>query len=210
MDKKRMIIVIIGILVLLAIAITVIIVVKYKKQPVDEPVVVNPNIKVTGNLKEFIDNLPQNYYIKYSGKFKNNFGELVDAIVEYTKDGENFALRSSELDMYMICEKENLYSISHRYKMMIRMGRQSFDISEYNLVSDINQIYINGYQEKLNNTEYNVEEYLFNGKVLKYYFKDNDIKLIRYDGQDIKVIRLEKTTNKEMLVKPEGYKVAIA
>ena len=57
--------------------------------------------------------------------------------------------------------------------------------------------------------EYDVEEYLFNGKSLKYYFKDSGVKLIRYNGQDIKVIRLEKNTNKEMLIKPEGYKVAI-
>jgi len=89
------------------------------------------------------------------------------------------------------------------------MGKQSFDISEYNLVSDINQIYVNTYKEKLNNAEHTVEEYLFNGKVLKYYFKDNDIKLIKYDSQDIKVIRLEKNTNDELFVKPEGYAYAI-
>ncbi len=209
MDKKKILTVIIGVLVILAITITVILVVAFEKQPVDEPVIANPNIKVTGNLKDFIDKLPQNYYIKYSGKFKNNSDEYVNAIVEYTKDGENFALRSSELDMHMICEKDKLYSISYRYKMMMLMSRHSFDISEYNLVSDINQIYVNSYQEKLNNTEHNVEEYLFNSKVLKYYFKDNDIKLIRYDGQDIKVIRLEKITNKEMLIKPEDYKVVM-
>lgn len=205
MDKKKLVIVIISILVLIAIIITVVFIVK-NNSSTNEPIVINPNVKVTGNLKDYIANMSENYYIKYSGKFKNNSGELVNAIVEYTKDGENYALRSSELDMHVICEKDKLYSISYRYKIMMVMGRQSLDISEYNLVSDINQIFINGYKEKVNNTEYDVEEYLFNSKVLKYYFKDSDIKLIRYDGQDIKVIRLEKNSNKEMLVKPEGYK----
>ena len=210
MDKKKLLIGIICIIVILAIIITVVLIVKRDEKPVDEHVIPNTNIKVTGKLKEYLDNLSENYYIKYLGKFKNNLGEHVDAIVEYTEDGENFALRSSELDMHMICEKDKLYSISYRYKMMLLMQKQSFDISEYNLISDINQIYVNSYKEKVNQTEYEVEEYLFNGKVLKYYFKDNDIKLIMYDGQEIKVIRLEKVTNKEMLLKPEGYKVTVA
>ncbi len=210
MNKKKLIIGMIAVFVMIAITITIVLIVKNDKQEIDVPVIPNPNVKVTGNLKEYIGNLTENYYIKYSGKFKDNSGELVDAIVEYTRDGESFALRSSELDIHMICEKEKLYSISYRYKMMIQMGRQSFDISEYNLVSDINQIFVNSYKEKVNNMDYDVEEYLFNGKGLKYYFKDSDIKLIRYDGQDIRVIRLEKTTNNEMLKKPEGYKVAIA
>lgn len=209
MDKKKLLIIIIGALVIIAITTTVVLIIKNNKKPIDNPNLTNPGVNVTGNLKEYIGNLSENYYIKYSGKFKNNSGELVNAIVEYTKEGENFALRSSELDMHMICEKEKLYSISYRYKMMILMGRQSFNISEYNLVSDINQIFVSSYKEKVNSTEYDVEEYTYNGKVLKYYFKDGSIKLIRYDGQDIKVIRLEKITNKEMFVKPEGYSVAI-
>lgn len=208
MDKKKLLIIIISVLVVIALTITIAVIVK-KNQSTDEPIVINPNVKVTGSLKDYIGNLSDNYYIKYSGKFKNNSGELVNAIVEYTKAGENFGLRSSELDMHMICEKDKLYSISHRYKMMLLMGRNHFDISEYNLVSDINQIFVDSYKEKVNNIEYDVEEYLHNGKVLKYYFKDSTIKLIRYDGQDIKVIRMEKITNKEMLVKPEGYSVAI-
>ena len=209
MNKKKLFVIIICTLVVIAITITAILITKKDNQPIANPIIPNPNVKVTGKLREYIDNLQENYYIKYSGKFKNNFGELVNATVEYTKAGENFGLRSSELDMYMICEKDKLYSISHRYKMMILMGRKNFDISEYNLVSDINQIFISSYKEKVGSVEYDVEEYLFNGRVLKYYFKDGDIKLIKYDGQDIKIIRLEKNTNNEMLVKPEGYAVAM-
>jgi len=209
MNKSKVIIGIICVLVVLAITVTVVLIKKNNNQSIDETVKVNPNVKVTGNLKDYIANLPENYYIKYSGKFKNNSGEFVNAIVEYTKNKENFALRSSELGMHMICEQDKLYSISSRYKIIMLMGKQSFDISEYNLVSDINQIYVNTYKEKLNNAEHTVEEYLFNGKVLKYYFKDNDIKLIKYDSQDIKVIRLEKNTNDELFVKPEGYAYAI-
>ena len=209
MNKKKLLIIIISVLVIVAITIAVILIIKNSKKTIDNPNLTIPSANVTGNLEKYIENLSDNYYIKYSGKFKNNSGELVNAIVEYTKDGENFALRSSELDMHMICEKDKLYSISYRYKMMVLMGRNLFNISEYNLVSDINQIFVNGYKEKVNNTEYDVEEYKFNGKVLKYYFKDSSIKLIRYDGQDIKVIRLEKNTNQEMLIKPEGYKITI-
>lgn len=209
MDKKKLIIIIIGILLLIAIITVSIILIVKNDESTDEPVITNPSVKVTGRLNEYISNLSENYYIKYSGKFKDNSGELVNAIVEYTKDGENFALRSNELNMHIICEKENLYSISHRYKMMILMGRKYFDISEYNFASAINQIFIKSYKETVKNTEYDVEEFLYNGKVLKYYFKDSAIKLINYDGQDIKVIRMEKITNKEMLVKPEGYSVVM-
>lgn len=209
MDKKKVLIIVTSILVVLAITITVILIPKQDDKPIDKPVVPNPSVKVTGKLKEYIVGLTNNYYIKYYGEFKNNNGEFVNSILEYTKNGENFGLRSSELDMHMICEKDKLYSISERYKMMILMGRETFDISEYNLVSDINQIYVNSYKEKVNNTEYDVEEYLFKEKVLKYYFNESDIKLIKYDGREIKILRLEKNTNNEMLVKPQDYTVAI-
>lgn len=160
-------------------------------------------------LQQYLEILGNNYYIKYSGKFKNNSGEKISAIVEYTKSDSDYGLRSSELEMQLIWEGQKLYSISNKYKMIVEMGRDSIDISEYNLVSDIGQIYVKSYIEKIGNIEYDVEEYLFNEKNIRYYFIGNDIKIIRYDGEDIKVIRLEKNTNAELLKKPTDYDYAI-
>ena len=204
----KKILVVAGIVLLLLIVTgAIIITVKYLNNGEHEDTnVVVPNIKVTGKLDEYIKNLTDNYYIKYSGKFS----ELVDAIIEYTKDGNNYGLRSSELDMHLICQGSKLYSVSSKYKLIVEMGRDSFKISEYNLASDIGQTFVKSYQENINSTIYDVQEYTYNGKNLKYYFKDSDIKLIRYDGQDIRIIRLENKTNTELLVKPEGYTYAIA
>lgn len=210
MDKKRLLVIIGVILVAIAIIVTTILfVINKDKQVIDEYDVVDNNIKVTNKLEEYIANLTDNYYIKYSGKFKNNSGELVNAIIEYTKAGDKFAFRSNEINMHLICENETLYSISHSYRLIISMHKKSIDTSEYNLASDIGQMFVKSYKEIIGNTEYDVEEYLYNGNVLKYYFKDNDIKLIRYNGQDIRIVRLEKQTNAELLVKPSGYSYGI-
>ena len=160
-----------------------------------------------GKLQSYIANLTNNYYIKYHGKFRNNSGELVNAVVEYTKDGQNYGFRSTELDMNIVGDSKKIYSISHKYQLIVSMDNKKLDTREYNLASDIGQAFVKSYIESVGSTQYDVEEYLFIGKTVKYYFKDNDIKLIRYDGQDIQIIRLEKQTNSELLVKPDWYKV---
>ncbi|MBQ8043293.1 MAG: hypothetical protein IJ272_03985 [Clostridia bacterium] len=206
MDKKRIVVIISVVLLVIAIIATVVLIPRNDDEQVgDDNDVINHSVKVTGKLQEYIINLTDNYYIKYSGKFKNNSGELVNAIIEYTKDGDNFAFRSSEINMYLIGERQTLYSISHSYKMILTMPKTSLDTSEYNLASDIGQTFVKSYKENIGSTEYDVEEYLYNGNQLKYYFKENDIKLIRYNSEDIRTIRLEKQTNKELLVKPSGY-----
>ena len=166
-----------------------------------------PTVTTNGKLQDYIANLTDNYYIKYHGKFKNNSGDLVNAIIEYTKDGEKCAFRSTELDMHLVCDKDKLYSISHRYELIVSMNKQNLDVREYNLASDIGQVFVKSYKENVDKKEFDVEEYLFNGNTLKYYFKDSDIKLIKYNGEDIKIIRVEKQTNSEMLVKPDWYKI---
>lgn len=217
MNKRKIFIVAGAIFIVLLIA--TIITVLLVKQPKNENENKNndeynnaivQNIKVTGKLKQYIEGLTNNYYIKYSGKFKDSSDELVDAIVEYTKQGENYGLRSNELNMQMICQGEKLYSVSKEYKIIIEMGRKSFNISEYNLASDIGQVFVKEYKEKVGSLEYEVEEYLYNGKLLKYYFLGKDLKLIKYDEREIKVIRLETKTNTELLEKPEGYTYAIS
>lgn len=205
MNKKKLLIIMsIAIVIIAAIVITIIVIKKPKGEELNNNVI-NHSVKVIGNLEQYISNLTNNYYIKYSGKFRNNSGELVDAIVEYTKSGDNFAFKSTELDMHLVCEGQTLSTVSDRYKIIVEMPKTSLDTSEYNLASDIGQTYVDSYKEKIGSTEYAVEEYSYNGKVLKYYFKDNDIKFIRYNGEDIRIIRLEKNTNNDLLVLPKGY-----
>lgn len=205
MKKKKLLIALIIILVITIAIVTVVIVKNINSDEPSNNNVINHSIKVTGKLQSYIANMGDNYYIKYSGKFRDDTDNLVQSIVEYTKSGEDFALRSTEMNMYLICEKDTISTISHRYKMIVDMPKTSFNISEYNLVSNIGQVYVDTYKEKIENTEYDVEEYLYNGKTLKYYFKEEDIRLIRYDGEDIKIIRLETKANTELLTKPTGY-----
>lgn len=212
MNKKKLLIIISGVILIILIAgVTIWFLTKNKSsEPIGENNInIDYTVKDPGKLKQYIANLTDNYYIKYSGNFRNNVGEYIKAVIEYTKDGENFAFRSSEINMYLICEKETLYSISHRYKIIIALAKNSIDTSEYNLASDIGQTFINAYKESIGSTEYDVEEYLYSGNPIKYYFKDNDIKLIKYNGQDIRIIRLEKQTNDDLFVKPSDYSFAI-
>lgn len=210
--RNKKTILIIGI-ILVAIVITLVILAIVLKPDTSQEENNNPVQYIPegeSKLEKYINSLTNNYYIKYSGKFKNNYGEFVNAIVEYTKSDKNFGLRSTELHMHIICESERLYTISSRYKLIIEMGKDSIKTNEYNLVSNFGQEYVNMYQETVKSKKYDVEEYRHNGKILKYYFSGDDVKYIQYDNQEIRVIRVEKKTNTEILVKPTGYKYAIA
>lgn len=212
MDKRIWIVLIICCVVMIIIGTLVALLVRdsgYVPDNNENEIVSNTN-EETDKLNEYISSLRDNYYIKYSGKFENNSGELVDATVEFTKAGENFGMESKELDMYIICEGERLYTISHRYKILLELSREHLDISEYNFVSNFGQIFIKSYTEKINNTVYDVEEYLHNGKALKYYFNQAGIKYIKYGEQEITVLRVEKNTYEELLIKPDGYSYAIS
>ena len=215
MNKKKVIIIVGIILVVVTIVTTIIFLVlknKNKEQPTDKNnnnVVVYQEAKVVGKLAEYIKGLTENYYIKYLGNFEDNIKNKINAIVEYTKSGDKFALRSTELNMHMIAEEERLYSISNRYKMIVEMGLKSFDISQYNLVSDFGQTFVKSYKDKISDKEYDVEEYRFNGNSIKYYFLNNEINLVKYNSETIKIIRVEKKTNSELLIKPDGYSYAI-
>ena len=208
MKKKKLLIILITAIVLIAAITTTIIIITNKEDEVVDNVLIDHSVKVTGKLQNYIAKMGENYYIKYSGTFKDITDKLVKGIVEYTKSGENYGLRSTELDMYLICEGDTLYSISHRYKMMVDMSRDSFNISTYNFASNIGQVYVDTYKEKIDNVECEVEEYQYNGKELKYYFIEDNIRLIKYDGQEIRIIRLENKANQELLTKPTGYKGA--
>jgi len=213
MKKKKLLIIVGVIILIIAIGVTIFFCVKkdnnnnQSNEDMLNNGVPNTGLEVTGKLKEYIINLGDDYYIKYSGKFKNNSGELVQAIVEYTKSGKNFAVRSSELDMHLICIGDNIYTISSRYELIVKMPKEHVDISEYNLVSDLGQAFAYEYKEKINNIEYDVEEYVHNGKTLKYYFNGNDVKIINYDGLETKIIRVENRANTDILTIPTSYEL---
>jgi len=208
--NNKKILIIVGIVLLLVVGIVVsgIIIKKINVKDINKGEnnnVFNQDIKVAGKLAEYIRGLTSNYYIKYSGNFKNNSGNTLNAIVEYTTNGKDFALRATNLGIELIYENDKLYSIVHNYKMIIEMNKESFDITEYNLVSDMGQTYVKSYNENIGSTTYDVEEYVYNGNTIKYYFKEKDIKLIRYNSEDIRIIRVEKNTNTELFVRPKGY-----
>lgn len=163
--------------------------------------------KITGLLKDYINSLNDNYYIKYSGKFHDNNSKLVQAVIEYTKEGEDFGIKSIELDMHLIGDNKKMYTISDKYKLMVELPIDTLNINEYNIISDFGQEYVKTYEEKLNKIKYTVEEYLYNGKQVKYYFKDKELKVITYDGQEISVIRVELKAKIELLEKPDGYTI---
>jgi len=197
-------------LVLIAVVVVIVILVTNQQEEIRQDSTNNiSNVQNhnTGMLQAYIANLSDNYYIKYYGKFKDNFNEYVDSVIEYTKSGENFGFRSNEINMYLVYKDKKLYTISHRYKLIVEIAR--LNLNEYNLASDIGQVFVKGYNEYIGSTEYAVEEYLYNGNTLKYYFKDNDIKLIKYDEQDIRIIRVENKANQELLTIPSSYSYGI-
>lgn len=210
MNKKKWIILLAIITVVIAVTTVVLLVINSSKE--ENTVEENKNnysIKVQGKLEEYIRKLSDNYYIKYSGKFKNNSEELTQAIVEYTKSGESFGLRSSELNMHIICNGKVLNTISDRYKLIVEMPKEHLDVKEYNLVADIGQVFVKEYKENIGSNEYDVEEYLLDNNPLKYYFKEQDIKYIKFEESLISIIRLELKTNQELLDMPTGYSKTI-
>lgn len=212
MKKKKLYFMLGIIVVVLAIGITLFFVLrKDNNNTANEDVLNNgiPNtgLEVTGKLKEYIANLGDNYYIKYSGVFENNLGEPIQAIVEYTKSGENFAIRSDELDIHLVCIGNSISTISNKYQLVIKMPKDHVDTSKYNFVSDMGQAFAYEYKEKINNVECDVEEYMYNGKQLKYYFNGSEIKLIKYDTQEVKILRVGTSPEKEMLTVPTTYEI---
>lgn len=209
-NKRKLVSIFVIILVLLIAIVSVVVIVNSMKNNQNNNTGVNnneagQNANLSSKMSEYMNSLTDNYYIKYSGSFKNNYGEVVNTVIEYTKAGKNYALKATDLDMHIICENDTLYSISHIYQMIVSMNKESVDIREYNLVSNIGQNFVKEYKEVVNNIEYDVEEYDFKGNIIKYYFYANDIKLIKYNLNEIKIIRVEKNTNNNLFVKPQGY-----
>lgn len=214
MKKKKLVIILIVTIVLIAICIGLVMIFN-KKQNTNVGTNNNESqnvqqVKVTGKLKEYIERLNENYYIKYSGKFKDEKSTLKQAIVEYTLKGSDFAIRSTEINLQMVCMNDVLSSISNRYKIVVEMSRNSFDTTEYNLASDFGQTFVKSSKEKLNEIEYDVEEYKHFDNNIKYYFLEDNLKFIMYNEEQIKILRLEYKTNNEMFTIPSNYEKLIA
>lgn len=214
MKKKKLIIILIVTIVLIAICIGLVVLFN-KGENLNTGVNNNdtPNVQqvqVTGKLKKYIESLGNNYYIKYYGKFKNVKEELQQAVVEYTLKNNDFAMRSQEIDMRIVCTGDVLSTISDRYKIIVDISKNSFDTTEYNLASDFGQTFVKSAKEKLNKIEYDVEEYKYYDNNIKYYFLEDNLKFIMYNEEQIKILRLEYKTNSEMFTIPGNYEKLIA
>ena len=209
MNKKVLIILIVLVIVIIGTIITMLLV---NKDDINNEFI-NPygetqaDIRVTGRLKTLLEGLGNNYQIKYSGKFKNETGEEVQAIVEYTRRESDHALKANELEMHLVKEGDILNSVSKRYQMIVKMRPTSFDISTYNLISDMGQTYIKSSKKKLDGKNYDVEEYKLNENSIEYYFLDGQIKRIMYNDKEIKVLRVEKNVNTLLFDLPRDYSI---
>lgn len=210
MNKKRLIIIVTILLVAIIIGVVVYFVTKGNDTNINNPSnEEKPQLQVTGKLLNYLGSLTDNYYIKYSGKFVDDLGGYKEATVEFTKSKEKFAVKSAELNMNIVYDGEKINGISSRYNRVVQMSKSSFNLNKYHLAADIGQTYIKSYEEKLDGMNYDVEEYSYYQDSLKYYFKDDVLKIIKYNDMTIKVIRMEKITEQSMLKIPDNYEIVI-
>lgn len=211
MNKK--IILIAGIILFIAlISVGIFIVVKNKKDKENEIGSISfpfPQEYEETKLSEYIQKLGDNYSIKYSGTFKNNEGKDIKTVIEYTKDKENFAIKSSDLDLHVVCADGVVNSVSNRWKAIIEMPERSFDSYRYNLILNAGQTYLRHFATKENKITYYVEEYKYKEDVVQYYFLEDTVKFVKVNDNKIDIIRVENVTNKDLFTLPKGYAKAI-
>ena len=87
------------------------------------------------------------------------------------------------------------------------MPKSAINITMYNPVDDFGQKYVKSYKESIDGKEYDVEEYSYGDSVIKYYFLNDAIKIVNFNGNVIKVISIENEVNKDLFNEPTGYKV---
>ena len=206
LSKKRVLIIIVSIILIGVVSAVIFLIPKGNNYEVE---IQNKkaNVKVTGKLEKVLNNLNDNYTIKFSGIFLNEQEEVVNSIVEFTKYKDNFAIKSDELGIYFVCENDKVKSISTRYKMIAIMPKSAIDVTMYNPVQDFGQRFNKESKDNIDGKEYEVEEYIYNDIVIKYYFFNDDIKIIKYNERVIKVIRIENVVNKDLFNVPTSYKV---
>ena len=161
--------------------------------------------KITGKLKTYIEMLGDNYYIRYSGNFYDQTDTLVKAIIDYTKKGSDFAIKSTELNVRVVYNKQVAYTMSDRYKLIATVPVSSIDIKDYNLASDIGQEFVKQNRETINGQTYDIEEYVYNNNVLKYYFDKSELKIIKFNDNEIRIMRYQKKVNNDLFEIPNDY-----
>ncbi len=171
------------------------------------------NLKhVNGRLKEYITGLGDSYYIRYLGEFgKDKWNEdVMEATVEYTKEGTSEALYSKELKRHVVTKGDDVYAILKSFQLVVEAKKPiDFDATEYNLVSDFGQNYVADVKVKENDVEYVYQEYTFGETKIRYYFVDKELRHIKIvEGETerkINVIVDRKTVKKELFNIPENY-----
>ena len=123
MKKNKLWIVILVAILIVILIIGMVVLLTQKPDEVqnNEDDIQNVQTQNTEKLKQYIAKLGDNYYIKYSGKFKNNADEYIQSVVEYTKSGKDFGYRSSEINMNLLYKEGRFYTISHRYKLIVEI-----------------------------------------------------------------------------------------
>ena len=218
LDNKRKVLVIgVGVLIIIAVILAVVLTIIFWPEDSEKPndVVISTPIvstNVNGKLANYIRNLGEEYYIKYSGQFgKSNFNTaLVDANIEFTKKGENSAIYSNELNIHVLVKGEDTYNILHKQKLLLKSKLPlRFSTEPYNLISDFGQIYVNEKEVKIDGVKYVYQEYTYEQSIIRYYFVGDNLSHIRIilDGNERKInIRVDKKVNEELFKLPEIYK----
>lgn len=211
MNKKKFIIVILAIALVVVLAVIIVHYTKNNQNLIDSK---KENI-VSGEsrLKNYIASLKENYYIYYTGEFKDINGIYKKASIYFSKSGKNYAIKSDDLSLHVVLKENKLYNISHTYKMVIVMNKDSLNLAGYNLISLDGKEYVKSKQEKIEKTLYYVEEYKTNEENISYYFAGDSLKKIQIqrDGKEQNVLfTVENTTRQDLFVINEDYEMTYA
>lgn len=211
----KIIIVILAIIVILSIGL---IMYKYIKDRVKDNI--NGENKVVETEKllgKYVNILSGNYYIRYSGKFKNLSGDEQQATVEVSKKDKSIAMNSSELGIGFIDNGEVSYSISHRSKTVIKISNSNQlekDVDDYIFIKNVENFeneYLGSGEEKIDGVKYEYEDYKESeNAILRYYFLRGELKYIKLSKNDnetiVQVIDINNKSKENLFKVPSGYK----
>lgn len=213
-NRKTIIMIVVIAIVILAIAISTIFVLNYLKNKDKDTVIIDgtDTLKnVTGRLADYINNLGNNYYIRYMGQFGTSSlnQDLVDATVEFSKRGAETAIYSETLKMNVITDGIYAYNILTSREMIIRVDLPiKYNTEAYNLISDFGQIYVADVSTKVAGVDYIYQEYKYGESKIRYYFVGTELRYIRVlEGEtDRKInIRVDRHTKEELFNMPKNY-----
>ena len=211
--KKKIIIVSVIAAVVIFSILTVIFVLANRDDGKDKVIIDGKNElkNVTGRLKTYIEDLGDNYYIRYLGQFgkRGLNNELVEGTVEFTRKGPETGTLFKEINFHVVTDSKYAYNIIHNYDMVVRVELPvDFNIKEYNLISDFGQRYIADVSTTVLDVNYIYQEYEYNDCKLRYYFIGDELRYIRVitGESDRKInIRIDRHTKQDLLEVPKEY-----